>query len=71
MKFKYVFKVKKTKSNEIQRKSRLVAQGFTQVAGVNYHLDQTISRDKETRRSTSGMIVMMNGGPISWSSRLH
>ena len=41
IKCKYVFKVKKTKSNETQRKSRLVAQGFTQVAGVNYHLDQT------------------------------
>ena len=36
-----MFKVKKTNSNETQRKSRLVAQGFTQVAGVNYHLDQT------------------------------
>ena len=41
IKCKYVFKVKNTKSNETQRKSRLVAQGFTQVAGVNYHLDQT------------------------------
>ena len=41
IKCKYVFKVKKTKSNETQRKSRLVAQGFTQVAGVDYHLDQT------------------------------
>jgi 6-phosphofructokinase len=36
------FKVKKTgKKNEIQIKSILVAQGFTQVTGVNYHLDQT------------------------------
>ena len=25
---------------------------------------------KVTRRSTSGMVIMMNGGPISWSSRL-
>jgi hypothetical protein len=32
--------------------------------------DVDYAGDKETRRSTSGMIVMMNGGPISWSSRL-
>ena len=32
--------------------------------------DADYAGDKETRRSTSGMIVMMNGGPISWSSRL-
>ena len=25
---------------------------------------------KVTRRSTSGMVIMMNGGPITWSSRL-
>jgi len=25
---------------------------------------------KVTRRSTSGMIILMNGGPITWSSRL-
>ena len=41
IKCKYVFKVKKNKNNKLQRKTRLVAQGFTQVAGVNYHLDQT------------------------------
>jgi hypothetical protein len=32
--------------------------------------DADYSEDKETRRSTSCTIVMMNGGPISWSSRL-
>ena len=32
--------------------------------------DADYAGDKETRRSTSGMIVMMNGGSISWSSRL-
>ena len=25
---------------------------------------------KQTRRSTSGFVVMMNGGPISWASKL-
>ena len=41
IKCKYVFKVKRNKNNKLQRKTRLVAQGFTQIAGVNYHLDQT------------------------------
>jgi len=41
IKCKYVFKVKRNKNNKLQRKNRLVAQGFTQIAGVNYHLDQT------------------------------
>jgi hypothetical protein len=26
--------------------------------------------DRETRRSTSGQVIIMNGGPISWGSRL-
>jgi len=34
------------------------------------YCDADYAGDKETRRSTSGMIVMMNGGSISWSSRL-
>ena len=32
--------------------------------------DADYAGDAYTRRSTSGMITMMNGGPISWSSRL-
>ena len=33
-------------------------------------VDADYAGDANTRRSTSGMITMMNGGPISWSSRL-
>jgi hypothetical protein len=33
-------------------------------------VDADYAGDKDTRRSTSGFIVMMNGGPISWMSRL-
>ena len=33
-------------------------------------IDADYAGDLNTRRSTSGMVVMMNGGPISWSSRL-
>ena len=33
-------------------------------------IDADYAGDANTRRSTSGMVVMMNGGPISWSSRL-
>ena len=34
------------------------------------YVDADFAGDANTRRSTSGMIVMMNGGPISWASRL-
>jgi hypothetical protein len=34
------------------------------------YVDADYGGDKDTRRSTSGMVVMMNGGPISWQSRL-
>jgi hypothetical protein len=34
------------------------------------YVDADYAGDPNTRRSTSGMIVLMNGGPISWSSRL-
>ena len=33
-------------------------------------VDADYAMDIPTRRSTSGIIVFMNGGPISWSSRL-
>jgi hypothetical protein len=36
----------------------------------NLYIDADFAGDKITRRSTSGMICFMNGGPISWSSRL-
>ena len=34
------------------------------------YVDADYAGDPNTRRSTSGMITMFNGGPISWSSRL-
>ena len=37
---------------------------------ADLYIDADFAGDKVTRRSTSGMIVMMNNGPISWSSRL-
>jgi len=37
---------------------------------ADMYCDADYAGDKVTRKSTSGMIVMMNGGPISWSSRL-
>lgn len=36
----------------------------------NLYIDADFAGDKITRRSTSGMICFMNGGPVSWSSRL-
>ena len=37
---------------------------------ADLYIDADYAGDPNTRRSTSGMVVMMNGGPISWSSRL-
>jgi hypothetical protein len=34
------------------------------------YVDADYAGDRDTRRSTSGMIVMMNQGPICWQSRL-
>jgi hypothetical protein len=34
------------------------------------YIDADYAGDHFTRRSTSGMLTMMNNGPISWSSRL-
>ena len=36
----------------------------------NTYIDANLGGDKVTRKSTSGMVVMMNGGPIAWASRL-
>ena len=33
-------------------------------------IDADLGGDKPTRKSTSGMVVMMNGGPVTWCSRL-
>jgi hypothetical protein len=37
---------------------------------TDLYCDADHAGDRVTRRSTSGFIAMMNGGPISWSSRL-
>jgi len=37
---------------------------------ADLYIDADYAGDPNTRRSTSGMVTMMNGGPISWSSRL-
>mmetsp|Transcript_31089 Transcript_31089/g.39999 ORF Transcript_31089/g.39999 Transcript_31089/m.39999 type:complete len:272 (+) Transcript_31089:77-892(+) len=34
------------------------------------YIDADLGGDRETRKSTSGLVIMMNGGPIAWSSRL-
>ena len=36
----------------------------------NFFIDADYAGDTVTRRSTSGLLVTMNGGPINWSSRL-
>jgi len=36
----------------------------------NLYIDANLGGDRVTRKSTSGLIITMNGGPISWSSRL-
>ena len=37
---------------------------------ADVYVDADYAGDINTRRSTSGMVTMMNNGPISWSSRL-
>ena len=37
---------------------------------ADVYIDTDYAGDLNTRRSISGMVVMMNGGPTSWSSRL-
>jgi hypothetical protein len=34
------------------------------------YIDADLGGDRYTRKSTSGLLIMMNGGPVSWSSRL-
>ena len=36
----------------------------------NTYIDADLGGDRETRKSTSGLVIMMNGGPIAWASRL-
>jgi hypothetical protein len=36
----------------------------------DYYADADLAGDRETRKSTSGFIIMMNGGPICWGSKL-
>ena len=37
---------------------------------LEVYVDSDHAGDKETRRSRTGYIVMLNGGPISWQSKL-
>jgi hypothetical protein len=37
---------------------------------TSLYIDADHAGDRNTRRSTSGMIIVMNGGPICWCSRL-
>jgi hypothetical protein len=34
------------------------------------YIDANLGGDRVTRKSTSGLVIMMNGGPIAWNSRL-
>jgi hypothetical protein len=48
-------------------------QGHTPAPHANHpitYIDANLGGDRITRKSTSGLVVMMNGGPIAWSSRL-
>jgi len=48
-------------------------QGHTPTPHANHpltYIDANLGGDRLTRKSTSGLVVMMNGGPIAWSSRL-
>lgn len=47
--------------------------GYTPVAHPNHpltYIDANLAGDRITRKSTSGLVIMMNGGPITWCSRL-
>ena len=50
---------------------RLVAStpSVTPNAPITY-IDANLGGDRVTRKSTSGLVITMNGGPICWSSRL-
>jgi hypothetical protein len=38
--------------------------------GPTTYVDADLGGDRDTRKSTSGMVIMMNNGPVTWSSRL-
>jgi hypothetical protein len=49
---------------------RLVASVPSPTPNVPITFCANLGGDKVTRKSTSGLVIMMNGGPIAWSSRL-
>ena len=49
---------------------RLMASVPEGSKGPDVYVDADLAGDKTTYRSTSGMVTFMNGGPISWYSRL-
>ena len=61
----------RTSSEVMKIEDRLVASVPKPAANSpDLYIDADYAGDAETRRSTSGLLIMMNGGPIVWSSRL-
>jgi hypothetical protein len=61
----------RTSSEAMTIEERLVASVPEPAANSpDLYIDADYAGDAETRRSTSGLLIMMNGGPIVWSSRL-
>ena len=61
----------RTSSEAMTIEERLVASVPEPAANSpDLYIDADYAGDTETRRSTSGLLIMMNGGPVVWSSRL-
>jgi hypothetical protein len=61
----------RTSSEAMTIEQRLVASVPEPAANSpDLYIDADYAGDTETRRSTSGLLIMMNGGPVVWSSRL-
>jgi hypothetical protein len=63
--------ISRTSSEAMTIEERLVASVPEPAANSpDLYIDADYAGDTETRRSTSGLLIMMNGGPVVWSSRL-
>ena len=59
----------RTSSEAMTIEERLVASVPEPAANSpDLYIDADYAGDTETRRSTSGLLIMMNGGPVVWSS---